>query len=1083
MTDDAAFVGRERELAELLGHAERAASGHGGLTFIRGEPGVGKTALAEQSVAAGDRLGFAVHWATGIEGDEQPPFWAWTQMLRTAVPTLDPDDLRRELGPAYGELGLLIPEFVTPPHRSTADAHAQFVLYDAISRTLLAASRRQPILLVLDDLHLADRSSLRCLAFLARQLRDARILVVGTHRDVDVDTDSAWAAAAPDLARLGRSIELAGLSLAEIAMLLERIIPERGTAAMVADVLRDSGGNPLFARQVARLIAAEGSLTRVPGNLREVLLRRFARFDESTRDVLRAAAVMGTTVDLKELAAVCDLPGHELLDLLEAPIAARILDLRGGATGRLSFSHGLMRKVVVDELAARARTQLHLRAAKALERLQLADPAPYLSRLAGHYVEAAALGDVEPAIRYSRAAAAQASAAYAYDAALRHLVNVRRLLEGEPTTTLERLTEAVLDVADLQARADSIQAAIHTYREALDLADRAGAPRLYARAALGCCADGTTGYHARPDLVTLLRQALDRLPDEARSPRSALLAELAEFIAVFDDGFEQASSAARDAVTTARASGDDMALSRALLAQLHVDWAPHTLPQRTAIVAELAAVARRRGDDEIAMHACLTAFGHAIEAADRTAADALLAGVVRAADRLRTPRWTLRKLTSQATMATLDGDFDQVRTLVAECAELSERAPTKESGLAVIHMRAQLFGDLVEPDDDEFAERVRLLAHEHGHHTWSLAALALSHVDRHDDAREALRRGLDVVSTYRNRRALLTSAVRLSEVAVRLDDSAAARALYGVLRPYGDKVAVVGDGWAVLAPVALALGQVATYLGDGDAAGHLDQADAVSTRMGARAWPVRVQVARARLCAASAAPETATAAIANARRTAERLGLSRALRDLGPAGEARAARPTPRAYLQRQGDYWTVGWGEATARLKDTKGLNYLAQLLVNPGVERHVLDLVTTMEGDGAGERHALGDAGPLLDARAKSAYRARLTTLRDDLEEAELRGADDTASSISAEIDALTAELARAVGLGGRDRRAASAVEKARLNVTRAVRTTIARIAEAFPPLGEHLSTAVRTGVYCAYEPRGGPRVTVRAEVFSHR
>jgi len=1083
MTDDAAFVGREHELAELLVHAGRAAAGHGGLTFVRGEPGVGKTALAEQAVAAAGGLGFAVHWGTGIEGDEQPPFWVWTQVLRTVLPALDDDDLRRELGPSHSELGLLIPEFVTPATRNTAaDAQAQFVLYDAITRTLLAASRRCPILLVLDDLHLADRSSLRCLAFLARQLRDARILVVGTHRDVDVDADSAWAGTAPDLARVGRAIELGGLSLDEIATLLDQIVPERGTAAVVAEVLRDSGGNPLFARQVVRLIAAEGSVTRVPGNLREVLLRRFARFGEQTRGVLRAAAVMGTTVDVKELAAVCDLPGHDVLDRLEEPIAARILELHGGVNGRLSFSHGLMRKLVLDELPAGTRIRLHLRAAEALERLQLADPAPYLARLAGHYVEAAALGDVEPAIRYSRAAAAQASASYAYDDALRHLTTVRRLLESQPMTSLDRLVEAVLDVADVQARAEGPPVASRTYHEALEMADRSGTPRLYARAALGCCIDGTTGYHARPDLIALLRQALERLPAHERSARSAVLAELAELIAVFDDGFEKASAAAGEAVRTARESGDDMTLSRALLAQLHVDWAPHTLDQRVAIVAELGEVARRRGDDEMSMHARLNAFGHAIEAADRAAANVLLEQVVRSADLLHTPRWTMRKLTSQASMAVVDGDFHRARQVIAKATLLSERAPTLEATLAVIHMRAQLFGDLAEPGDADVAERIRVLASQHGHHIWSMAALTLSHVDRRDDARDALHRGLEVVSTYRNRRALLTSAVRLSEVAVRLDETAAARNLYSVLLPYGDKIAVVGDGWAVLGPVALALGRLAAYLGDPAAERHLVQADEVSARIGARAWPLRIQVVRARLHAT-------TAMTADVRRLAVARGLTRAQRDLDtPPSGTPATRDVivagrPRAFLDRQGDQWTVGWGNATTRMKDTKGLNYLAALVRDPGVERHVLDLVTTIEHDAGHQRHALHDAGPLLDARAKSAYKVRLTALREDLEEAELVGADDTAASISAEIDALTAELARAVGLGGRDRKAASAAEKARLNVTRAVRATIARIAEAFPPLGEHLSTAVRTGTYCAYEPETGTRVTVGGGVFSHR
>jgi hypothetical protein len=167
--------------------------------------------------------------------------------------------------------------------------------------------------------------------------------------------------------------------------------------------------------------------------------------------------------------------------------------------------------------------------------------------------------------------------------------------------------------------------------------------------------------------------------------------------------------------------------------------------------------------------------------------------------------------------------------------------------------------------------------------------------------------------------------------------------------------------------------------------------------------------------------------------------------------------------FRREGDYWLVVFDGQTVRVRDLKGIRYLAQLLANPGREIHVLDLVA---GE-TGQSLALGDAGAMLDERAKTAYRRRLTEIDDDIDQA--RALEDAVreAQADAERDFLVRELARAVGLGGRDRPATSASERARSGVTRAVRQGIAQLDEHNPALGEHLNQAIRTGTYCAYVP----------------
>ena len=177
------------------------------------------------------------------------------------------------------------------------------------------------------------------------------------------------------------------------------------------------------------------------------------------------------------------------------------------------------------------------------------------------------------------------------------------------------------------------------------------------------------------------------------------------------------------------------------------------------------------------------------------------------------------------------------------------------------------------------------------------------------------------------------------------------------------------------------------------------------------------------------------------------------------------------ATLVPDGGWWTAGCGDTSVRLRDTKGMRYLAELVAHPGAERHALDLVDVVEGvpdpQTGIDRRRLGDSGAVLDAEGRALYRRRVTELRDEVDEALDVGDDDRAARAQCELDALVAELARAFGLGGRERKTSAAAEKARLNVTRALRKATSKLAEALPGPGDVLDRRVRTGLFCAYEP----------------
>jgi hypothetical protein len=184
------------------------------------------------------------------------------------------------------------------------------------------------------------------------------------------------------------------------------------------------------------------------------------------------------------------------------------------------------------------------------------------------------------------------------------------------------------------------------------------------------------------------------------------------------------------------------------------------------------------------------------------------------------------------------------------------------------------------------------------------------------------------------------------------------------------------------------------------------------------------------------------------------------------------ADPAP-GTLRRQEKHWVMGHGDALFELPDMKGLRYLARLLAQPGCELHVLDLAAAGGGEAAGGAPDRGDAGPVLDERAKAEYRRRVRELQGEIEEAESWNDPERAATAQLELEALTRQLAAAVGLGGRDRPAASAAERARVSVRKAVATAIARIAEHDADLGLLLSTTVKTGTYCSYTP--DPRLPV--------
>lgn len=388
------------------------------------------------------------------------------------------------------------------------------------------------------------------------------------------------------------------------------------------------------------------------------------------------------------------------------------------------------------------------------------------------------------------------------------------------------------------------------------------------------------------------------------------------------------------------------------------------------------------------------------------------------------------------------------------------------------------------------AEEALLAAHRAG---WDpqpgLALVRLAQGDATTAAasiRDALERPLRVPSKERPPNTDLQRAPLLEaqvEIAIAAGDIGRARSAADEL----ELVAARFESKALLASAVLARGRV--RLADGDAAGaeqSFSEAVRLWNEVGA---PYEAAFARMGLADAHRASGSEHRAVLEFRAARTILEGIQAAPSVDPAVDV-AQRDALDEQLagsfnvfRCEGDYWTVIYERHTIRVRNLKGMRYLARLLADPGREYHVLDLVAAETGsvaqvDGSQaasvQSSALGDAGEILDVRAKDAYRRRLAEIEDDLEQARANGDSERAAQADAERDFLVRELACAFGLGGRDRRAASASERARVAVTRAIRQAMARIGEHHPPLGEHLSRTIRTGTYCAYLP--DPRAPAR-------
>jgi tetratricopeptide (TPR) repeat protein len=510
------FVGRQREMGELKAALEDALSGRGRLLTLVGEPGIGKTRTAQELATYAGLRQCQVLWGRCYEGAGAPPYWPWVQAIRSYVRERDPQQLRSEMGAGAADIAEVVsdvrevlPDLKPPPQLEPEQA--RFRLFDSVAAFLKSAGRRQPLVLVLEDLHWADRPSLLLLEFVARELANGRLLVIGTYRDVEVSRRHPLSQTLGELTRerLFQRILLRGLGQEEVGRFIELVsglAPPRG---LVEAVYRQTEGNPLFVTEVVRFLVQEGQLTtgqpqgvaptvgavprgrpdswsvRIPEGVREVIGRRLDRLSERCNQTLTIASVIGREFTLEQLKPLIeDMTEDRLLEVLEEALAARVIEELPRAVGRYQFTHALIQETLLEELTLTRRVRLHARIAEALEELYGEQAEAHAAELAHHFAEAQTVLGPEKLVRYSLLAGERALATYAWEEALAHcqrgltakgasLIGTELAKDSEAAALLFGLgaaQAATLPVFQLQEAVASSKRAFDYYAQAGDVA-------------------------------------------------------------------------------------------------------------------------------------------------------------------------------------------------------------------------------------------------------------------------------------------------------------------------------------------------------------------------------------------------------------------------------------------------------------------------------------------------------------------------------------------------------------------------------------------------------------------------------------
>jgi hypothetical protein len=1008
------FVARAGAMAELSAALDAAHHAHGRLLVVTGEAGIGKSRLAEEAAQRAD--GFRVVWTWCTAAGALRP---WSRVVRVLAGADAAAARAVQQSPYLAEL-VAEGERPVPPHGDPETARWRLSL--DLAGLLAAAS--QPLLVVIDDLHDADPSSLQLLVELAPSLRTTSTLVLATARDGEHDWISrreVWGA----LNRLAETVRLRPFQEADIAALLSQTWGAAAPTKAVHIIAARTLGHPLL---VCELIESQPELAdvsqAVPASIRAMVGARVDGLTESARRALPTAAVLGTRFRLDVLAEVAEV---SLSELGTAVSEAHAAGLFGDAEpGEGCFRHDLIRDAVYEALTVDQRTLLHHRAGTVLAVFAHRGRDVEAAQVADHLLRAGP-GSACDAAEFAGQAGEAALRRFAFEDAVRWYAHADASLAsaGAPDADRARvklaLGEARYAAGDrTRGRADLLAAA--------DRAGRATRPDLLARAALGLGA-GPVGFEVgllERDQIDLLERARAALPAAEGALAALVTARLSVALTLLESP-QRRLDLAQEALQAARRAGDDGAVAVSLAALCDAMAGPDHCSQRREYATEIVTLAHRLRDPALELLGRRLRLVAMLETGAIADADAEVLAYRTVAQALRHPLYLWYVPLWRGMRALLAGRYDDCRAALDEAAAVGAQAASANAAMLVATQRWCLLAEL--GDQQSLTTMLAEFEAMDLAGVWPQVSrgLLLAQIGRIDDARAQLDTTAPQLPAAARDSEWLPLLAQVAELIAVIGPHPVASWAHEQLSPYAELFVVEGIGAAMRGSVHYPLGLLATAMGDRTAA--------------ARHFAAAIQA-------------TGTAGVPR-------------LRQRIPAENPQSADGN---VFRRDGDYWTIRHRGIEFRLRDSKGLRDLAGLLARPGTSIAALDLATSL-----GERrwtfqdglHLPSDTGEVLDATARAAYRRRLQELEHEVDDADAMGDAERSARLAAERDALLTALNAAYGLGGRARRTGSPAERARTAVTTRIRDAIRRIGRADPDLGEHLSRSVRTGTFCVYDP----------------
>ncbi|HUA33591.1 MAG TPA: AAA family ATPase [Candidatus Binataceae bacterium] len=1018
------FIGRARELAELRAGLDDAIEGRGRVFLLAGEPGIGKTRLAEELARHAVKRGIQVLWGRCWEGGGAPAYWPLIQIVRGCFEGRDAGQVEVLLGAGTREISQLVPEFrstrqSTDEPRTASDPQAaRFRLFGSVATLLKNVARIAPLLVIIEDLHDADQPSLELLRFIARETKGARIVIVGSFREAEVRQSPELGKLVGDLIREALTIPLSGLSQNEIGQFIERSSGHRANEPLVAELYKATNGNPLYVDGIVRLLIAEGMGDRaasgfeIPLGVREAIRRRLAMLPEKANAALSIASIIGNDFDPRLLERVSGSSAPQLAEQLEE--AARIGIVTSGARPNppWRFTHALVREVLYRDLSPNRRIEIHARIAVALEKTYHDDLKPHLAALAYHFTAA---NEVAKAIDYSISAGTAAAEVFAYHAARSHWETALELMKAQSASGEQRAALA----RELSSLCFSIdyESAIRYAHEALvlyeSLGDQAGAGECHSSLGMNYAVP----YERTTD-IALAREHF-RKAEAILSKRPEGLALARVYTGITQIAFvnrrtAEGVSAGKRAMQLAERFHDE-----ARWAGTGIQYALHLVA--TGQLAECRAVQERAWQiiDRLNIASlgfisswsggtCAVFFldprdaqrwyerelGKPRVALYRPFLQALLGDALARAGDLegarRLPRAT-PLVEARADFLFCEGRWDEAEALIKQQAPNLRRAGDLASLAICLNILANIcrvsgradealgvFEDFFATGNGEAQIGYEILVRP-------VCAALHALAGRMGDAERELARCREIMAHGEDWRGLAGGVARGEAVL------AAAQGRIKQATDHFEKAVEIFRRYQVPFEEADTLcywGQALIAAGDETRANEkFDSAIAIYRRCASgEKWIERVEAMSA----------TAASAIR-----------------ISPAKlDAKSGAPPTEAEFRSEGDYWTMSWGGKTSRLKERKGFAFIAWLLRHPGQEFPAAELVAVVEA----------------------------VSLR-----------------MPAETEMRNGEASVALRL-----------ERARLAVTKNVKSAIDKIREETPEMGRHLAQSIRTGKFCAYLPK---------------